>query len=128
MEFVNYLSSLDINKDVNELFMGYTRLLIILSPFVPHFSEYLYESLTNQNLNKKKWPEVDKKSLKTKKQIIVVQVNGKVRDNIECDSDESQSSIEEKVFLSEKVLKFIGDKKMIKKIIFIKNKILNIVI
>ena len=128
MEFVNYLSSLDINKDVNELFMGYTRLLIILSPFVPHFSEYLYESLTNQNLNKKKWPEVDKKSLKTKKQIIVVQVNGKVRDNIECDSDESQSSIEEKAFSSEKVLKFIDDKKMIKKIIFIKNKILNIVI
>ncbi len=128
MEFVNYLSSLDIDKDGNELFIGYTRLLILLSPFVPHFSEYLYESLTNENLNEKQWPEVDKKSLKTKKQIIVVQVNGKVRDNIECGSDESQSSIEEKAFSSEKVLKFIDDKKMIKKIIFIKNKILNIVI
>ena len=128
MEFVNYLSSLDIDKDGNELFIGYTRLLILLSPFVPHFSEYLYESLTNENLNEKQWPEVDKKSLKTKKQIIVVQVNGKVRDNIECDSDESQSSIEEKAFSSEKVLKFINDIKMNKKIIFIKNKILNIVI
>ena len=61
-------------------------------------------------------------------QNIVIQVNGKVRDNIEIENNASQETIEEKAFTSEKVLRFVNDKTKVKKIIFIKNKILNIVV
>jgi leucyl-tRNA synthetase len=55
-------------------------------------------------------------------------VNGKVRDNVEVDNNAPQESIEEKAFASEKVLRFVGERSKVKKVIFIKNKILNIVI
>ena len=61
-------------------------------------------------------------------QTIVIQVNGKVRDNIEIDNNAPQEIIEEKAFASEKVLRFVEERSNVKKIIFIKNKILNIVV
>ena len=128
MEFVNYISSINSEKNISDVYFGYKKLLIMLSPFVPHFCEYVFKALTNEDIKKENWPKVDKQALQRKKQTVVIQVNGKVRENLEIDTDTPQSIIEEKAFASEKVLRFINNKNEVKKIIFIKNKILNIVI
>jgi len=128
MEFVNYISSINSEKNISNVYFGYKKLLIMLSPFVPHFCEYVFKALTNEDIKKENWPKVDKQALQRKKQTVVIQVNGKVRENLEIDTDTPQSIIEEKAFASEKVLRFINNKNEVKKIIFIKNKILNIVI
>ena len=100
----------------------------MLSPFVPHFSEYIFAQLTEQVIDKESWPTLNKDALVQSAQTIVIQVNGKVRDNIEVDNNASQEIIEEKAFASEKVLRFVEEKTNVKKVIFIKNKILNIVV
>ena len=128
MEFVNYLGTLDKQKSPNELYLGYKNLLIMLSPFVPHFSEYIFAQLTEQSIDKESWPTLNKDALVQSAQTIVIQVNGKVRDNIEVDNNAPQEIIEEKAFASEKVLRFVGERSKVKKVIFIKNKILNIVV
>ena len=128
MEFVNYLSTLDKQKSLTELFLGYKNLLIMLSPFVPHFSEYIFIKLTEHSIYNEPWPSVNKDDLVQSTQTIVIQVNGKVRDNIEIENNAPQEIIEEKAFASEKVLRFIEEKTNVKKVIFIKNKILNIVV
>ena len=128
MEFVNYLSSLDKQKSLNELYLGYKNLLIMLSPFVPHFSEYIFIKLTDHSIDNEPWPSVNKDDLVQSTQTIVIQVNGKVRDNIEIENNAPQEIIEEKAFASEKVLRFVEERTKVKKVIFIKNKILNIVV
>ena len=128
MEFVNFLSTLDKQKSLNELYIGYKNLLIMLSPFVPHFSEYIYTKLTDHYIDNEHWPAVNKNDLIQSTQTIVIQVNGKVRDNIEIENNAPQEIIEEKAFASEKVLRFVEERTKVKKVIFIKNKILNIVV
>jgi leucyl-tRNA synthetase len=63
MEFVNYLSTLDKQKSLNELYLGYKNLLIMLSPFVPHFSEYIFTKLTAYSIDNEPWPSVNKDDL-----------------------------------------------------------------
>jgi len=128
MEFVNYLSTLDKQKSLNELYLGYKNLLIMLSPFVPHFSEYIFTKLIDHSIDNEPWPSVNMDDLVQSTQTIVIQVNGKVRDNIEIENNAPQEIIEEKAFASEKVLRFVEERGKVKKIIFIKNKILNIVV
>ncbi|AKO64126.1 leucine--tRNA ligase [Methylophilales bacterium MBRSG12] len=128
MEFVNYLSTLDKQKSLTELYLGYKNLLIMLSPFVPHFSEYIFIKLTEHRIDNEPWPSVNKDDLVQSTKTIVIQVNGKVRDNIEIENNAPQEIIEEKAFASEKVLRFVEERTNVKKVIFIKNKILNIVV
>jgi len=65
--------------------------------------------------------------MKEEKVKLIIQVNGKVRDFIEVDSDISEEKASEVVQKREKVMKFIAGKK-IKKMIFVKGKLINIVI
>ncbi|NIP42022.1 MAG: hypothetical protein GWO41_00045, partial [candidate division Zixibacteria bacterium] len=58
---------------------------------------------------------------------IVVQVNGKVREQMLADSDTSQDLIEKMAMESEKVQKFIQDKTIVK-IIHVPGKLINIVV
>ena len=71
---------------------------------------------------------MNKNDLIQSTQTIVIQVNGKVRDNIENENNTPQEIIEEKAFASEKVLRFVGERTQGKKVMFIKNKILNMVV
>jgi len=59
---------------------------------------------------------------------IVVQVNGKLRGNMIISSDETEGKIKEKAIEVDSVKKFINNGSEIKKIIYIKEKLINIVI
>jgi leucyl-tRNA synthetase len=103
-------------------------LLLMLAPFAPHMTEELWEELGNkESIHIQSWPSYDKKLVVDDIVTVVVQVNGKVRANLEVSKGETQEKVEKLAFSDDNVQKFI-DKASPKKIIYIQDKILNIVV
>ena len=95
-------------------------------PIIPHFSNEALENLNMQNLDIK-WPIYDKKILDDETTKIVIQINGKKRGII----DTEKGIEEEKLFklvMKDEILKKYVDEKIIKRKIFISNKLLNIIL
>lgn len=102
--------------------------VLLLSPFTPHVCEELWQKLGGDNtLAYEKWPEYDEGKLVKAEAKIPVQINGKVRDNITISIDCDQDTAMDIAKQSEKVQKYLQGKQ-IRKVIFVPNKILNIVI
>lgn len=107
---------------------NFEQMLLILSPFAPFITEELWSRLGHtESIFLEKWPEYDPKYIKDEEIELVVQVNGKVRDKILVNADISEEEAKRMAAESEKVKSHIGDKK-IKKIIFVKGKLLSIVV
>ena len=99
--------------------------LQILSPFAPHLTEELWHRLgEKKSINFSDWPKWDEKLLKDEEIKIAVQVNGKVRSEILIGADEEEEEVKEKALKDKNVLRYLG--KDIKRIIYVKNKIINI--
>jgi len=106
----------------------YFQFLILLSPFAPHITEELWSNLGHKDsIFKEKWPKYDPKFIKEKEIELVIQINGKVRDKIKTPADILEDSAKKIALESEKIEKWIEGKK-IKKIIFVKGKLVNVVI
>jgi leucyl-tRNA synthetase len=104
------------------------NLLLILSPFAPHLAEELWEVMKFKGMAcQQAWPKFDEKLIVSEKVLLIVQVNGKVRDKIEANSGLLQADAEKLVNESEKI-KVHLEGKQIRKIIYIKDKLINIVI
>jgi valyl-tRNA synthetase len=104
------------------------KALQLLHPFMPFVTEELWEKLGNkESIHVQKWPKYNKKAIVDEVVTIVIQVNGKVRANLEMNKNSTQKSVEKEAFANKNVKKFVGSKKP-KKVIYIKDKILNIVI
>jgi len=100
----------------------------ILSPLAPHLSEELWEKAGFKELCcEQKWPKYDEKLIEEKNVLLIVQVNGRVRDKIEVKSGIDQKSAEKLVLKSEKIKALVGKNK-IQKTVFVPNKLINIVI
>ena len=104
------------------------KFLVILSPFAPHLTEELWHIAGFKGLcSQQKWPKYDEKLVKKEKVLLVIQINGKVRDKIEMKSGASQKEVERSMLKLDKIRDLMGKKK-IKKLIFIPDKLINIVI
>lgn len=104
------------------------RFLIVLSPFAPHIAEELWAKLGNvESIFKSSWPKFNPEMIKDKEVNLVVQVNGKVRDTLRVSADISEDEAKKLATESEKVKGWIENKE-IKKIIYIKNKLVSIVV
>ncbi len=104
--------------------------LTVLSCFAPFIAEHLYQELTKKKTSITKdciWPKFDAKYLVTKTYVLPIQINGKLRDTLEVDTNASQDSIVKLALASDKIKNLIGSKP-IKKTIFVKGKILNFII
>lgn len=105
----------------------YEKLLLILSPFAPHIAEELWQRLGNeQSIFLQKWPTWDEELMKKEEIEMVVQVNGKIRERLMVSPDITEDEIKETALESEKVKVFTQGKE-IKKIIFVPEKLINIV-
>ncbi|WP_343128485.1 leucine--tRNA ligase [Buchnera aphidicola (Kurisakia onigurumii)] len=105
------------------------KIIKMLYPFTPHFSTIIFNALNKNNFTKIEnvtWPKY-KKSKIIKKNFLIIQINGKVRDKINFKQNTIYSKIIEKIKKSEKIRKYIINKK-IKKIIYIKNKVINFIL
>jgi len=124
MEFINAWQVSETGLDKKDL----ADFLKILSPFAPHLAEEIWSGLSMKEMCcQQKWPKYDEKLIEEKNILLIVQVNGKVRDKISADAGLSQKDAEKLVLKSEKIKALIGENE-IKKIIFIPNKLINIVI
>ena len=119
--FKSQLNSKINNNVLKENFTKYMKLML---PFVPHISSECLELLNCKDLDK--WPTVDKSKIVNKINL-VVQINGKTREIIQVDKDLEVSVVKTLVLKSQKIKKFIKDKEIVKTI-FVKNKIINLLI
>ncbi|MBI2039899.1 leucine--tRNA ligase [Candidatus Microgenomates bacterium] len=142
MEWLNYLSGKE--KVGRE---EYKTLLLLLAPFAPHITEELWQlvrdlftvssnndeptnQLTNNwSIHQQSWPQFDKKLLEEEEFTVVVQINGKVRDNLMIQKDmiNRKKAVENLAKQSPKVQKFLQGN-TVKKTIYIPGKIISFVI
>ena len=112
----------DLPKDI------WGKFLIILSPFAPFVAEELWEKLGNKkSIHLESWPKYNQKLIKEEKFELVIQINGKIRDKVSVEMGIAQKEAEEIVLKLEKIKKLVADRK-IKKIIYVPNRLINIVI
>lgn len=123
MEFINDFTKLP----------AYPRSVIkmatqVLMPFAPHLAEEIWELLgCKESLSYASYPKVDDKYLHDATVTYVVQVNGKVRGRFELPKDERQDVILEAAKKNPLIAKYL-EGQGIQKVIFVPNKLLNIVL
>ncbi|MGC8871373.1 MAG: leucine--tRNA ligase [Caldimicrobium sp.] len=134
MEFVNYLQDvlkeLDLSQEINQKLLKevFEKLLLCLSPVCPHICEELWERLgKNTFISEASFPTWEEDLLKEETFILVVQINGKVRDQIEVPSGISKEDALSLVRGLPKVQKYL-EGKTIRNVIFIPEKLVNIVV
>ncbi len=126
-------NALDKEKEIS--LIHYTLYLLLLSPFAPHLSEELWNKLGNHrqggtsknSIFKEKWPAYDPEMIKDEEIELIIQINGKVRDKITVSADISEEEAKKIALEREKVKNHIAEKE-IKKVIFVKGRLINIVI
>lgn len=103
------------------------KLVQLLAPFAPHLSEELWARTGHQTLLiRSPWPSYDPLLAREEKVTIVVQVNGKLRDKFEAERDLDEAQIEEKALGLGRIQNYVKGKE-VKRIVYIKNKLVNIV-
>jgi leucyl-tRNA synthetase len=102
--------------------------VVLLSPFVPHVAEELWEGLGEKpGMVKNSWPSYDPELLKTDEVTIVVQVNGKKRAEVLVPTDATEDQIKQAALSETNVQRFI-EGKTIRKMVLVPGKILNVVV
>ncbi len=118
---INYLKN---NKNMSNLENNYKKILICFSPVIPHFSsECLYEI----GISNYKWPEYDEKLIQDDKIKIVIQINGKKRALLDVEKGIEKSELLEIVRKDKNLEKYLVEKE-IKKVIFVENRLMNILL
>ncbi len=129
MEFVNDAYDY-VKKEINTEFLQNTldKFLIVLSPYAPHLAEELWHFTGKESsIFDEEWPKYDEDILKEEKISLAVQINGKLRTTVEIDINSNESDVKELILKNERVLHYTTGK-TIKKFIYIKGKIANIVV
>ncbi|KKR80284.1 MAG: Leucine-tRNA ligase [Candidatus Daviesbacteria bacterium GW2011_GWA1_41_61] len=123
MEFTNLVYHEKLTLDQKK------RFLIVLSPFAPHMTEELWQMLGQPySIHQQAWPEVEDKYLQEEQIMVVIQVNGKVRDQLLIDREMIQDKelILSQAQKSPKIQKFL-DGKEVKNSVYVPGKVLNFV-
>jgi leucyl-tRNA synthetase len=124
-EMYSHITKL-VNKNYKQetLRENYQKILISMQPVLPHFSNECLELMDIKNF---KWPDYDEKLIKEDKINLVIQINGKKRGLIPLDPDKSEEEILDIARKDNQIVKYLQENQ-IKKSIYIKNKLLNIII
>lgn len=106
---------------------GFSFLLRVLSPITPHITEKIWGDLFyDGTLLDAPWPKSNTQLFKVSTLTLVVQINGKLRGHVEIHANASQDEIASIVTKEEKIKHFLQNK-IIKKMIYVPNKLINIV-
>ncbi|MEE2684114.1 MAG: leucine--tRNA ligase [Pseudomonadota bacterium] len=122
MEFINGAQKWEnIPLDIARQF------ILLLSPFAPHISEEIWEILGKKNvLAFEKWPGFDKNLLIKNNINIAIQINGKLRANIEVKREYSEKEIIETAKKKSNIKIHLKNKNIVK-VIYVPGRILNFV-
>jgi leucyl-tRNA synthetase len=131
MEFTNELYKIKADRGFSaqkDWKFALTTLLKLLAPFAPHITEELWQYLGEKNsIHTVGWPKSDEKYLIQSKLNVVVQINGKLRANIEVPAASSEQEVIETAKKHEKIKKHLENKK-VRKTIYVPGKLVNFVI
>lgn len=127
MEMVNSLYKLKLQGIDEEWGFAIEALIQLVQPFAPHMAAELWQQLGHgTQIDSQPWPVWDETKIVRDTMTIIVQVNGKLRAKLEVASGESEVTIKELALQDENVQKFVSGEP--KKVIYIKNKLLSIVV
>jgi leucyl-tRNA synthetase len=132
MEFTNNLYQLEtkLTTDNEKACFKFAieTLIKLIAPFTPHIAEELWSILGhNQNVSLEQWPNYEE-SLTHKDEItIVVQINGKIRAQLQVDKNISKDDILELAKSNSNVKKYIEGKNLVKEI-YVPGKLVSLVV
>ena len=132
MELVNEIYISAVKDQTDEISVTVTReaietTVLLLSPFVPHFAEELWEALGyRDSIIKNAWPDCDPEAVKEEEILIVIEVNGKLRDRMTIPASYGEEEVKAWALKSEKIRK-LTESKEIKRVILVPKKLVNIV-
>ena len=121
-----------INKEINKgyqkktILENYKKILITMMPILPHLSNECFSSLKENN-ESIIWPKFDINLIKEDTSTIVIQINGKKRSLINAKLGLAENDLMKLINEDKNLTKYLSNKK-IKKYIYIKNKLLNLII
>jgi leucyl-tRNA synthetase len=123
MILVNELTDL---KCTNKLIL--TDVVKLLAPYAPHMAEYLWQQLGNTNtVTRADFPKWDEQYTVENSKVYPVAVNGKARTEMEFALDADAAEVEKAVLANEVIQKWLEGKTP-KKFLYIKGKMINVVI
>ncbi len=127
-EMYNFFNK-ELNKPISKkiLIENYHAILKLLNPFIPHLASECLSGLEAFKKKDNNWPKVENKYLNSENINLVIQINGKKREILNTQRDLDEDEILKIIDNNVKLKKYIENKKIIKKI-FVKNKILNLIV
>ena len=103
-------------------------LLKLLSPFAPHIAEELWQIIGHkQSILKSPWPKYNLQLMKESRRVFVIQINGKVRGQIEAAKDISKENLQKLSLAIPKIQRWVN-KRPIKKVVVVPGKLINFVV
>ena len=103
-------------------------LVIMLAPYAPHIAEELWEVLGNkESVLQARWPSYDERLASAGDVEIAVQVNGKLRSRLTVPRGMGEQDVLARVLADEAVKKFVDGQK-VKKVIFVQDRLVNLVV
>ena len=107
---------------------GVESVVLLLSPFVPHVTEELWEAIGHQGgVEATGWPTWEEAATVDEELLIVIQVNGKLRGKVTVPAGAAEDAVKEAAFADERVKSWL-DGKQVRKAIYVPGKLLNIVV
>ena len=102
--------------------------VVLISPMVPHLAEELWQALGHERrVVQEPWPEWDEEAASEEMQLIVVQVNGRLRSRIYVSPSASNEELEKTALSDERINTFIGDKP-VRKVVVVPGRLVNVVV
>lgn len=135
MEFTNTLYRYIQSDEVKELGgphqdileSAVDKLLLVLAPMVPHITSELWELRHGSDVHRQSWPVADSAQLALERCVMVVQVNGKLRDRLEVEADISEEAAVELALASTNVGNYLKGKEL-KRVIAKPPNLINLVV
>ena len=132
MELFNMMSAIDKAEEdpqaVAVMRLAIESVTLLMAPIVPHFAEELWHSLgKTSSVLLAPWPTYLDAALEKDEVLIVIQVNGKLRSKFSVATDTPEEKIKKQALEDPRVAKFT-EGQTVKKVIYVKDKLVNIVV
>jgi leucyl-tRNA synthetase len=104
------------------------KLILLLSPMVPHLAEELWHQLGHTtSVYLQSWPQADRAALAVETRLVVIQVNGKLRSKMEVAVSTGDDEIKQMALTDARIAELLQGK-TVKKIVVARQKLVNIVV
>jgi leucyl-tRNA synthetase len=130
MEFTNYLTKVKEEGAVSPAAWDEATdtLLLLLAPTTPHLAEELWQQRGHDySIHNQSWPKWDEELAKDEEVVLVVQVNGKLRDRITVPASITEAEAREKALASQKVKVHLEGREVVKAV-YVPQKLVNLVV